>query len=50
MRIFCLKNQALRTGVNDRETGGENDRFGEDKSDGAEPFADAKTSDPAKLK
>jgi hypothetical protein len=33
---------AGRAGGNDRETGGENDRFGEEKSDGGEPFADAK--------
>ena len=33
---------AVRAGGNDRETGRENDRFGEEKSDGGEPFADAK--------
>lgn len=33
---------AGRAGGNERETGGKNDRFGEEKSDGGEPFADAK--------
>jgi hypothetical protein len=42
MRIFRLKNQALRTGRNDRETGGETDLFGEEKSGDAESCADAK--------
>ena len=42
MRIFRLKNQALRTGRNDGETGGKNDRFGEEKLRDAESFADAK--------
>ena len=33
---------AVRAGGNDRETGGENDRFGEEKLRDAESFADAK--------
>ena len=40
--IFLEKMHAGRAGGNDRETGGGNDRFGEEKSDGGEPFADAK--------